>query len=70
MAGLENGLDANGGTIVTGASMGDLSGYTMTLQGNENLPANFLNITSESETELTLTADDSSTFPIKITKGV
>ena len=37
-----NGADVSGGTIVTGASMGDLSGYTLTLTGQENLPANFL----------------------------
>ena len=28
--GLENGADVSGGTIVTGAAMGDLSGYTLT----------------------------------------
>ena len=41
-AGLEFGMDVNGGTIVTGAAMGDLSGYTLTLQGMEKKPANFL----------------------------
>ncbi len=41
-AGLEYGMDVNGGTIVTGAAMGDLSGYTLTLQGMEKKPANFL----------------------------
>jgi hypothetical protein len=42
MAGLEWGCDVNGGTVVTGAAMGDLSGYTLTLQGMEKKPANFL----------------------------
>jgi hypothetical protein len=42
MVGLEYGADANGGTVVTGAAMGDLSGYTLTLQGMEKKPANFL----------------------------
>jgi hypothetical protein len=42
MAGLEFGCDVNGGTVVTGAAMGDLSGYTLTLQGMEKKPANFL----------------------------
>ena len=32
----------NGGTIVTGAGMGDLSGYTLTLLAQEKKPANFL----------------------------
>lgn len=42
LAGLEFGCDANGGTVATGAAMGDLSGYTLTLQGMEKKPANFL----------------------------
>lgn len=40
--GLENGADVSGGTIVTGAAMGDLSGYTLTLTGTERVPANFV----------------------------
>jgi hypothetical protein len=33
--GLEHGADVSGGTVVTGAAMGDLSGYTLTLTGME-----------------------------------
>ena len=40
--GLEHGMDVTGGTIVSGAQMGDLSGYTLTLTGMEPVPANFL----------------------------
>ncbi len=40
--GLEHGMEVSGGTIVTGAAMGDLSGYTLTLTGQENVPANFI----------------------------
>jgi hypothetical protein len=40
--GLKNGMDVSGGTIVTGAAMGDLSGYTLTLSGQEPVPANFI----------------------------
>ncbi|WP_293315915.1 hypothetical protein [Phenylobacterium sp.] len=40
--GLEHGADVSGGTIVTGAAMGDMSGYTLTLTAQEVLPANFL----------------------------
>jgi hypothetical protein len=41
-AGLEQGLDATGGTVVTGATMGDLSGYTIEFVGMEKIAANFL----------------------------
>ena len=40
--GLEHGAEVTGGTIVTGAAMGDLSGYTLTLSAQEVLPANFV----------------------------
>jgi hypothetical protein len=40
--GLEHGADVSGGTIVTGAAMGDLSGYTLTLSAMEVKPANFI----------------------------
>jgi hypothetical protein len=43
---LENGADVSGGTIVTGAAMGDLSGYTLTLTGMEKVPANFIDVAS------------------------
>lgn len=42
VAGLEHGLDISGGTIVSGAAMGDMSGYTLTFSGMERVPANFL----------------------------
>ena len=42
VVGLEHGADVSGGTIVTGAAMGDLSGYTLTLTGMETKPANFV----------------------------
>lgn len=47
VAGLEHGVEVTGGTIVTGASMGDLSGYTLTLTGMERKPANFIDGTGE-----------------------
>ena len=43
VAGLEHGLDVSGGTIVSGAAMGDMSGYTLTFSGMEKAPANYLN---------------------------
>jgi len=35
-------MDVTGGTIVSGSSMGDLSGYTLTLTGMEQVPANLI----------------------------
>jgi hypothetical protein len=42
LMGKNYGAEVTGGTIVTGAAMGDLSGYTLTMEGQEQLPANFI----------------------------
>tara|TARA_R110000765_G_scaffold55367_1_gene109779 strand:+ start:89 stop:628 length:540 start_codon:yes stop_codon:yes gene_type:complete len=42
VAGLSNGMEVTGGTVVTGTAMGDMSGYTLTLTGTERMPANFM----------------------------
>ena len=42
LVGLENGGDVNGGTIVTGAAMGDLTGYTLTVNAQETAPPYFV----------------------------
>ena len=42
VVGLEHGADVSGGTIVTDAAMGDLSGYTLTFTAQETKPANFV----------------------------
>ena len=47
--GLEHGADVSGGTIVTGAAMGGLSGYTLTLTGMEKQPANFVDSPTSSD---------------------
>tara|TARA_R110002167_G_scaffold11861_1_gene51346 strand:+ start:2283 stop:2861 length:579 start_codon:yes stop_codon:yes gene_type:complete len=52
IAGLLNGMDVTGGTIVTGGAMGDMSGYTLTLTGMEKTPANFLKIDTVSDSAL------------------
>lgn len=52
VAGLEHGMEVTGGTIVTGAAMGDLSGYTLTLTGMERKPANFIEGTGDPETDI------------------
>tara|TARA_R110000803_G_scaffold94698_1_gene162399 strand:+ start:715 stop:1263 length:549 start_codon:yes stop_codon:yes gene_type:complete len=43
MCGLDYGCELTGGTIATGAAMGDMSGYTLTFLGSEKIPANFIN---------------------------
>ena len=45
--GLEHGAEVTGGTISTGAAMGDMSGYTITLTAQERIPANFFEATDE-----------------------
>ena len=47
LAGLERGMDMTSGTISNGTALGDLSGYTLTFTGTENIPANFLNCSTE-----------------------
>jgi hypothetical protein len=47
--GIEYGASMTAGSIVTGAQMGDMSGYNITLTANERIPANFLNCTTEAE---------------------
>ena len=49
LMGLEHGGDVTGGTITTGAAMGDLSGYTLTMTGQEKTPANFLEGATETD---------------------
>lgn len=44
-AGLLRGMEVSGGTIVTGTALGDLSGYTLVLTGEEPTPANFITTT-------------------------
>lgn len=46
LVGLDNGADVNGGTIVSGAAMGDLSGFTLTMVAMEKFPPPFMNATS------------------------
>lgn len=41
LAGLDHGMDVNGGTVANGAAMGDFVGYTLTLVGMEKRMANW-----------------------------
>ena len=47
LAGLERGLDLTTGVISNGTAMGDMNGYTLTFVGQENIPANHLNCSTE-----------------------
>lgn len=50
-SGLEYGSDVTGGTVVTGAAMADMSGYTLTFTGMEKEPATFLDATNSTDLE-------------------
>ena len=43
LAGAENGMEVTGGTVVTGAAAGDLSGFTLVMEGMEETAPLFLN---------------------------
>ena len=42
LLGLENGMELTGGTVVTGAAAGDLTGFTLTFEGMEERAPYFL----------------------------
>ena len=42
LCGFENGMECTGGTTVTGAAAGDLSGFTLVMEGQEELAPYFL----------------------------
>lgn len=50
--GLQHGCDVTGGTAVSGAAMGDMSGYTLTFTGMEKIFANFVDAASASAADL------------------
>ena len=54
IAGLQRGCDVTAGTVSSGTAMGDFNGYSLTFTGMENLPANFLNCSSDSDMASTI----------------
>jgi hypothetical protein len=57
LVGKHNGADVTAGTIQTGAGLGDLFGYSITLTGEERLPAAFLSGSTESDPFAAFTGD-------------
>lgn len=49
IAGLQRGCDVTAGTVSSGTAMGDFNGYSLTFMGMENVPANFLDCSSEAD---------------------
>ena len=49
LMGAEHGAEVTGGSITTGAAMGDMSGYTLTFNAQEQVPANFLEGATEAD---------------------
>jgi len=54
LLGLDQGCDVSAGNISSGSALGDFNGYSLTFTGMEELPANFLNCTTEAELKLLL----------------
>ena len=50
--GLDQGADVSAGQISSGAALGDFNGYQLTFTAQEELPANFLNVTNEADLKL------------------
>jgi hypothetical protein len=42
-------MDVTTGTISNGAALGDFNGYSLTFVGQEKIPANFLDCSTEAE---------------------
>ena len=49
IAGLLRGMDVTAGTISNGVNLGDMNGYGLTFTGQEAVPANFLDCTTEAQ---------------------
>jgi len=54
--GLKHGAEVTGGTVVTGAAMGDMSGYTLVLSAQEEMPANFLDGATLADAQVSVSA--------------
>ena len=57
LIGLEHGAEVNGGSIVSGSGMSELSGFTLTLEGQETDPAFFVTSTVITDNESAVQID-------------
>ena len=64
LMGLDQGADVSAGEISTGAALGDFNGYSLTFTAQEELPANFIDVTNE--TDLATAFADSGANPAVI----
>ena len=49
LMGLDQGADVSAGEISSGAALGDFNGYSLTFTAEEELPANFIDCTNETQ---------------------
>jgi len=49
MMGLDQGCDVSAGSISSGTQLGDYNGYSLTFTAQEELPANFINCSTQAE---------------------
>jgi len=49
LMGLDQGADVSAGEISTGAALGDFNGYSLTFTAEEELPANFIDCSTEAQ---------------------
>jgi len=49
LVGLDQGADVSAGEISSGAALGDFNGYSLTFTAEEELPANFIDCTTEAQ---------------------
>jgi hypothetical protein len=61
--------DNNDNYFTSGSAMGDLSGYTLTLTGGERAPANFCDVSSETDTQLSFSNNGGSAVVVTVTPG-
>ena len=49
LMGIDQGADVSAGEISSGAALGDFNGYSLTFLAQEEMPANFINCTTEAQ---------------------
>ena len=71
LMGLDQGADVSAGEISSGAALGDFNGYSLTFTAQEEMPANFIDCTTEAELATVFnTINDGSGIDANIVTGV